>query len=194
MAFAPRSALYNDPTGVVAQYAGTDAQPAPVAAPTASHPSVLREVFGRLADYLATIGGGTALYGQAQDRKYQEDLAARLAYAKRQADVQDYATKQAIDAQYQAPPAEMQMFDWYNHASPQDRATYDQFKPVVVQGANGPVAVPRSSIGSTTPPDTFTDPETGIHYQRKPGSTNPNDPNSWEQIGGPTQPASGAFR
>lgn len=70
-------------------------------------------------------------------------------------------------------PERARMAQWYQNASPQERAAFDQTNPIITNGY-GSAVVPRNAL---------------------PGGL---DPNRYELIpddeGGPTQPASGGFR
>ena len=71
-------------------------------------------------------------------------------------------------------------FNWYKSLPDEDRALYDQFRPVTMMGPTGPIAVPRPSLGGQSggpKPGTIED-----GYRFKGG--NPSDPNAWEPVGG----------
>jgi len=108
----------------------------------------LLQALGGAADGAATVFGGQPLI--AQNRQFQQVQAMRQAEQERarSMDLADYRTKLGIQQEFAQPEAPKPgSFEWFETATPQQRALYDQYNPVTVATGQGPVAVPRSSLG-----------------------------------------------
>ena len=109
---------------------------------------ILLGALGGAADGAATFFGGQPLI--AQQRQLQQIMAQRQAddQRRRSLDMADFREQLAIRQQFERPePAKPGSFEWYQTATPEQRALYDQYNPVTVATGQGPVAVPRSSFG-----------------------------------------------
>lgn len=112
-----------------------------------------------LAGVLAAIGDGLrgwsggptgAVEGLIAGRLAPGQQAAALAaeQRKRAADLADYEAKKGIDARYATPDAPKPgSFEWYQTATPEQRAIYDQYNPVIATTWQGPTPIPRSRLG-----------------------------------------------
>ena len=113
--------------------------------------NVLLRALGGAADSAATFFGGQPLI--AQNLQMQQVMAFRQAEAQRQraAELADFERKQQIEAQYRAPKVNDTIadFEWYKNLSPEDRALYEQMRPVYRQGADGQFY--RVQTGNQTP-------------------------------------------
>ena len=71
----------------------------------------------------------------------REAMAFKTAEAQRQraAELADFERKQQIEAKYRPPKTNDTIadFEWYKNLSPEDRALYEQMRPVYRQGADG---------------------------------------------------------
>ena len=98
-----------------------------------------RAIAGTLGDVLLQRNGLEPMY--APQMQMQQALAFRQAEAQRQraAELADFERKQQIEAQYRAPKVNDTIadFEWYKNLSPEDRAIYQQMRPVYRQGADG---------------------------------------------------------
>jgi hypothetical protein len=109
---------------------------------------VLLGALGGAADGAATFFGGQPLI--AQNRQMQQMMAMRQAEQERarSMDLADYRTKLGIQQEFAQPEAPKPgSFEWFQSATPEQRALYDQYNPVTVATGQGPIAVPRSTLG-----------------------------------------------
>lgn len=175
----------------------TPATPPPAAPTLASYmkqPKDWQKILGIIGDALQTAGGGRGSFVpmlQAQREKAAEQQQAYDLAERKFNNERHLAQMKAAE-----PPALAQNYNWWNALDPQSKAAFAQYQDVVqpkfVTGPDGQI-YHAPSAASPAAPSTYTDPETNVSYRLKPGATNPNDPASWEEIGGPTQPASAAF-
>jgi hypothetical protein len=115
---------------------------------------VMMGALGGAADGAATFFGGQPLI--AQQRQFQQAMAARQAEAERQraASLEDYRKRLGIEAEFAQPEAPKPgSFEWYSdpNRTAQERAMYDQYNPVIASTWQGPVPVSRSSLGGGLP-------------------------------------------
>ncbi|MXO72868.1 hypothetical protein [Alteraurantiacibacter buctensis] len=115
-------------------------------------PSRGQSIAGVLGDMLAIGGGRQAQFvPMLQQRQQMEELRGlQVQQAKTERDnaMQDWIARQEYERR-NPDPARPGSFEWYQTADPTQRAMYDQYNPVTVSTAQGPVNVPRSSL---TPP------------------------------------------
>lgn len=72
---------------------------------------------------------------------------------RRAADLADYRTQMQIKAEFERPDAPKPgSFEWYQTATPEQRALYDQYNPVIATTWQGPTPVPRSGLGGANRP------------------------------------------
>jgi hypothetical protein len=118
---------------------------------------VALNVLGHVGDAVSRHSGGAAIYGpmqaQRQQMQYQREVLAQQ--QRQQAELLAQRTQAQYGlADYKAKlaagqPPKPGSFEWYQSATPQERATYDQYNPFVVSTGAGPVAVPRRpAVGS----------------------------------------------
>jgi hypothetical protein len=109
---------------------------------------VLLGALGGAADSAATFFGGQPLI--AQQQQMQQMMAMRQAEQERARSMElaDYRTKLGIQQEFAQPDVPKPgSFEWFQTATPEQRALYDQYNPVTVATGQGPVAVPRGSLG-----------------------------------------------
>lgn len=108
---------------------------------------------GVAADFLSGMAGQQGPYATSMmmQRKAQQD--AEAAHQERMTGLQDWQWKKQWERDNPMPVNNdtINDFKWYQGLSPSERQLYDQMKPVVVQGPDGPYVVPRSAIGGTGP-------------------------------------------
>lgn len=85
-------------------------------------------------------------------------------------------------------PSDVRVAEWYRTATPEQRASYDQTRPIITNGY-GSTVVPRSALprGGGPQPGAIED-----GYQFMGG--NPSDPNSWKPVGGGGGNVTSGFR
>lgn len=140
-----------------------------------------RNVLGNVGDAIAQYYGVTPVYRPMMQQQQQAEM---IAEAQRQRALQaaqqneewyrreDYKASMAG----QEPP-KPGSFEWYQNASAQERAVYDQYNPFVVSTGQGPVAVPRGTMGGSAAPQAGAI-EDG--YMFKGGD--PSDQRNWEPV------------
>jgi len=79
--------------------------------------------------------------------KQQEMQARKAAFVRAGGDPNAFDAMGGDIGSYLQPTSDQKNFRGYQGMDPNERREYDQFKPVVVQGPQGPTAVPRSSLG-----------------------------------------------
>lgn len=108
----------------------------------------LMSALGGAADGAAQFFGGQPLI--AQQQQFDRFAAFREAEQQRARalELANYRAKLEMQQQFAQPEAPKPgSFEWYQTATPEQRALYDQYNPVTVATGQGPVAVPRSSFG-----------------------------------------------
>lgn len=119
-----------------------------------SKPTTLKEIIGIISDGMLGFAGANPIYGPAKLRQQEEQDRFQQQYdlAEREAEQQRANKRWEWENKPEEPTADMRNFEWYESATPQQRALYDQFKPVITSTWQGPQAVPRSSLGPPTAP------------------------------------------
>jgi hypothetical protein len=112
-----------------------------------------------LAGALAAIGDGLRGWSGGPTGAIEGLMASRMAPAqeaaamaaeqrKRAAELADYRSKLEIQQEFAQPEdPKPGSFEWYQTATPEQRAIYDQYNPVIATTWQGPVPVSRSSLG-----------------------------------------------
>lgn len=90
-------------------------------------------------------------------------------------------------------PSEVRVTRWYQNASPEERAAYDQMHPIITHGY-GSTVIPRSGLQSPGAgnQDAIPTREDGFDYIPGPGGRA--NPANWKQAGGGGGNATGGFR
>jgi len=150
-----------------------------------------RMIAGGLGDVLLQRTGGQPIYQQHMMQQQALKQRQQMMQQQREADWQDFQRQFDYTQAHQKPVNNdtVNDFNWYKGLSAEDRALYDQFHPVTMMGPQGPIAVPRPTLGGMgggPKPGTI---EEG--YRFKGG--NPADPNAWEPVGGGVGNGTGGF-
>lgn len=182
-------------------FPGASSIPDPMAAiPVAPPSKKKRGGFGGFlkawAGYLGDNLTGSPVYANSLAAQQQSELENQRYQSHRQDDLSDYETHKKIDQQYAKPdtPGLADEFNWFNTLAPeQQQAVSGYMKMRYPQqfAQPTPVTVPYGASiqgGSDGPPQPGAIQD---GYRFKGG--NPADPNSWEQLGGPSPGGSGGF-
>lgn len=134
------------------------APPPPPAQPEQQRPSFFghngtgRNIAGSIGDALLQMNGMRPQFAPARQQQQVMDYQTRQAKTEREARMQDWIAQQDYARANQPPDVPTPgSFEWYQTATPEARAQYDEYNPVTVATGAGPVRVPRNrpALGST---------------------------------------------
>jgi hypothetical protein len=121
-------------------------------------PSRLQRGLGIAGDIFLGLAGQPGVFGpmqmQRQLLEQQQGYRTQQGKIQREQDQQDWLARQEYERANQAPDVPTPgSFEWYQTATPEARAQYDEYNPVTVATGAGPVRVPRNrpALGFTRP-------------------------------------------
>jgi hypothetical protein len=144
---------------------------------------------GAFSDAMSTARGGAPMFQQqmyAGQNAKRAAAAAEEAYNRQRADRrEDTESDRAWQLANRPVPRNDMVEDLnaYMSWTPEQKAAYDQMRPVVIQGAQGPEVVSRPSLGQQSPPQ---GPQPGTiedGFRFKGGD--PGDQRNWEPVAAP---------
>lgn len=125
---------------------------------------------------------------QAQEIEAARQRAQAAGLTGPQAELMAYGDAKYSDLHEKPPelPADARLAQWYQNAPPEQRAAFDQIRPIITNGYGSSV-VPRSSLpGSGPQPGAVED---GHQFM----GGDPGDPRNWKPVGGGGGNATGGF-
>ena len=102
---------------------------------------VARNVLGNVGDAVSTYYGGPRVFAEQQALQQQ---AALIAEQQRQRSLLQAERLAAAESKPPKPGG----FEWYQSATPEERALYDQYNPFTVPTGAGPIRVPRQNLNA----------------------------------------------
>jgi hypothetical protein len=104
----------------------------------------LADLIGIAGDAVAINRGMAPMYAQAWQAQQEQKRKLEFAAQQREQAMQDWQAQYDYKIAHPAiDPPKPGSFAWYQTASPEERAVYDQYNPVTAATWQGPVIIPR---------------------------------------------------